>query len=92
MVANGTDIVAHVVRPEAADLPPEMAHKVLTWQFTDQDRERVADLLDRNRANALSQSEMNELDTYTVLGDLLNILHAQALLSLKHSATTPRTA
>jgi hypothetical protein len=91
MVANVPAIVSRIVRPEAADMPAVMAEKVLTWQFTDADRNRVAELLEKNSAGNLSRDEMRELDTYTVLGDLLNILHAQADLSLKQSGSSRTT-
>ena len=93
MVANvNNEIVSRVVHPEAGDLPAVTAHKFLEWQFSDKDRERVAELLEKKREAALSQAEANELDTYTVLGDILNILHAQARLSLQQTVNIPRTA
>ena len=91
MVANVNDIVSRVVHPEAGDLPAVAAHKFLSWQFSDKDRERVAELLEKKRTVTLSLTEANELDTYVVLGDVLNILHAQARLSLQQ-ANTPRMA
>jgi len=92
MVAHVNDIVSRVVHPEAGDLPAVTAHKFLSWQFSDKDRERVAELLEKKREATLSQAEANELHTYTVFGDLLNILHAQARLSLQQTTSTPRTA
>ena len=93
MVAHVNEIVSRVVHPEAGDLPAVAAHKFLSWQFSDKDRKRVAELLEKKQLNetTLSQAEANELDTYVVLGDVLNILHAQARLSLQR-AVTPRTA
>ena len=91
MVANiDHEIVSRVVRPKAKVLSAEAANQFLEWQFSDKDRERVAELLEKKREAALSQTEANELNTYTILGDMLNIMHAQARLSLQQAASTPR--
>ncbi|HVS73492.1 MAG TPA: hypothetical protein VHQ47_19870 [Phycisphaerae bacterium] len=80
MVVRNTDILSRILQP--AELPQEMARRVLQWQFTQDDRLRLEELLDRNNANTLAPEEQHELQTYMVLGDMLNILHFQARLSL----------
>lgn len=82
MVANNQRVFSRVLGGRSKKLAPAIADEVLTWQFSNADRERVADLLDRNNANALSRKEMEELDTLVVLGTLLDILHAKARLAL----------
>ncbi|HVX84104.1 MAG TPA: hypothetical protein VH253_04750 [Phycisphaerae bacterium] len=80
MVVRNTDILSRILQP--TELPQEMARRVLQWQFTQDDRLRLEELLDRNNANRLAPEEQHELQTYMVLGDMLNILHFQARLSL----------
>ncbi len=84
MVSNVANIMTRVVKPEGADLPREMAQKVLTWQFVEQDLQRVSELLEKNNVGTITTEEHSELETLVVLGDLLNILHAKARLSLQH--------
>jgi hypothetical protein len=68
------------------EISPEMARHFLSWQFTDEDRGRVQDLLDKNSANELSTEERRELDLYVAADDLLSVLHAKSAVVL-HRAT-----
>ena len=92
MVAHVNEIVSRVVRPKAKTFSAEAVSEFLSWQFSDEDRERVAELLEKKRESALSQAESHELDMYTMLGDILNVLHAQARLSHQQTASPSRTA
>ena len=83
MVANNQRVFTRILGGRSKKLSPAFADEVLEWQFSDSDRERVAELLDKNNANSLSRKEMEELDTLIVLGNLLDILHAKARLALK---------
>jgi len=63
---------------ESGFLTPAVAKRVLKLGFSPEDEARMRYLSDRNRAGAISQTELAELDGFVKVGDLLAILHAQA--------------
>jgi hypothetical protein len=82
VVANSQGIVTRLLG-SSKGLTPDVARKMLDWKFNDRDQARVAALLVKNRENTISREELSELNTFVVLGDLLDVLHAQAELSLQ---------
>ncbi len=87
MVANNSPIVKRILGRKSRRLTPEFAKEALRWRFSEKDRERASALLEKNNANELTRAETNELYTLVALGDLLDILHAQARLTLKTKTT-----
>jgi hypothetical protein len=83
MVANSQGLVGRVLGFPKNALSPQLARKVLSWNFSDRDRARVASLLQKNSDSTISREELSELNSMVVLGDLLDVLHAQAQLALK---------
>jgi len=77
MVQNALDIISRMVGAQG-HFSPEVAKTLLSWQFTQDERHHVTDLLDRSHLNVLSSEEQRELDRYLALGDLLDALHAKA--------------
>jgi hypothetical protein len=69
---------------DAADrLTPALARHVLTLGFADSDKARMRDLAERNSGGGLSAGELEELDNYVRVGDLLAILQSKARVRLK---------
>jgi hypothetical protein len=62
---------------------PELAQQVLKLGFSDQDQSRMHDLAARNQRETISAAELEELDNYITVGDLLAILQSKARKYLK---------
>jgi hypothetical protein len=71
-----------VFRPGEGDLPPEVAARLLAFDFTAADRVRYAELSERAQLGTLSAAERVELDDLLTTDDVLTILHAKARSSL----------
>lgn len=61
-----------------ADLTPELARHVLGLTFGPADLARMHDLAARNRDGRASAAEVDELDRYVRVGDLLAVLRSKA--------------
>jgi hypothetical protein len=64
-------------------MTPGIARQILKLGFDDVDRNRIRDLLERNREEGLSPQEAKQLDSYVKAGDLLAILQSRARKLLK---------
>ena len=64
-------------------MTPAIARQILKLGFDDIDRDRIRDLLERNREEGLSPNEQNELTSYVKAGNLLAILQSKARKLLK---------
>lgn len=64
------------------DMPPEA---VAAFRFSDEIEERINELLDKNRADQLSQAEAVELERLTQLEEQLQLVKAVALAKLHQS-------
>jgi hypothetical protein len=69
-------------------LTPTLARHVLKLGFTDEDRARMRELLERNRDGTLTPNEAAELDGYDLVGDMLSILQSKARMVLRKPAAT----
>jgi hypothetical protein len=63
----------------------ELAQQVLKFGFPEQDQTRMHELAAKNQRESLSASELEELDNYITVGDLLAILQSKARKYLKQS-------
>ena len=77
------DILAHVISPDQPGLPPESARAILELKFDQLALERMNDLVEKNRAGALSETERIEMEKYLRVGQFLNLLQAKARVSLR---------
>jgi len=77
------DILERIIQPDNEDLNLEMAQWLLSWRFTEPDRQRMTDLSDKASLGTLSSDERRELDGYLLMGHLLAIAHSKARRSLK---------
>jgi hypothetical protein len=77
------DILARIVRPEAADLSASAARALLKLHFDADDRDRMRALLAKNQDDALSELERQQMRGYEVIDHLLDQIHAKARRSLR---------
>jgi hypothetical protein len=77
------EIIKRVMRPDAGDLPPEVARYLLGLHIEQSDRERMEELGVKANRGTLTSDETEELDSYLDVCVSLDILHAKARLSLK---------
>lgn len=62
------------------------ASAVLGWSFNDEAKTRIDELMSRNGRGELTDSELEELEAYNNVGQVIGILQAKARLSLKRSS------
>jgi hypothetical protein len=79
------DILTKVVAPRKADLSPEAARSFLGLRFDAVTTKRIRGLLQKNNRGTISAAERLTLDKYLRVGQLLDLLHAKAKLSLQHT-------
>jgi hypothetical protein len=77
-----SDILNQIVAPNEPTLPAESARSILTLGFNPQAIARMNELAEKNRHNALNDSERVLLENYQRVGNFLNLLQAKARLSL----------
>src|SRR5687768_16701172 len=73
---------------ELWDRPPNrltvpLARHILKIRFSEEETARVVDLVRRNKAGGLTPQEVEEMDNYLKVGDLLAILQSKARQFLK---------
>jgi hypothetical protein len=82
------DILERVIASKAADLSPEAARSLLTLSFDRPTTARIRQLLRQNSRGTITADDRIMLEKYLRVGQLLDLLHVQAKLSLKESATS----
>ena len=81
------DILNEMVSADGGDLPPEGARALLALQFTPKAISRMDELAAKNRADAISPTEREEMEKYMRVGNFLSVIKAKARLSLtRHDA------
>lgn len=91
--ANGTSqaaIFARLWEMRDGQLPRSLARQILKLQFSEQDKARMHELATRNQQERLSPAELQELDNYIVVGDLLALLQSKARRSLRQRPASTR--
>ena len=76
------DILDEMVSPDGGDLPPEGARALLALRFTPKAISRMDELAAKNRDDAISPLEREEMEKYMRVGNFLSIVKAKARLSL----------
>jgi hypothetical protein len=71
---------------EPSKLTGPVARYILKLQFTDEEKARMVDLVRRNREGSLTAAEIDEMDGYLKVGDLLALLQSKARQFLKRRA------
>jgi hypothetical protein len=75
-------ILTRVIVPSTGNLPATAAEVFLGLSFPQSDIERMNDLADKNRHGEASQAELEELEHYSRVGNLINLLQSKARRSL----------
>ena len=73
-------IFARLWETDNGQMSPEVARIISNLGFSDADKARMHELAAKNQESTLSSEELEELDGYVKVGDLLAILQAKARL------------
>jgi hypothetical protein len=76
-------IFARVWEGRGRGMTVPVARHILRLGFGDADAARMRELIERNRAGALTAAEQEELDDFVRVGDLLALLQSKARRTLK---------
>lgn len=76
-------IFSRVWTSEGKPLSSTLARHVLKLRFSNDDQARMHDLAAKNQTGELSPDDIDELDNFVRVGDLLAILQSKARQSLK---------
>jgi hypothetical protein len=84
---SGTAILSRVLQAHASSFTPEAARSILQLKFDQIDIDRMNILAEKNRGGMLTEAEQLELQSYLLVGNLLDLLHSKARLALKPTAS-----
>src|SRR5882724_861354 len=76
-------ILARIIQSEERELTPEVARYLLSMKLPSSDEDRVQELSAKARSGSLTDSEMQELDSYLHIGILLGVMQSKARRLLK---------
>jgi hypothetical protein len=76
-------IFARLWEAEEGHVPAELALEILKLRFSPQDEDRMHELAEKNRHGTITPAELETLDNYIKIGDLLALLQSKARQSLK---------
>ena len=80
------DILSEVIAPDQPGLPPESARSILELAFSEQARQRMDELAEKNRQGTVIEGERVEMEKYLRVGNFINLMQAKARRSLRESA------
>ena len=79
------DILTKIVHPKKGNLSAEAARSFLDLRFDAATTKAIRQLLEKNNRGTISAAERLALEKYLRVGQLLDLLHAKAKLSLQRS-------
>jgi hypothetical protein len=82
------EILEQVIKADRGNLSREAANSFLALNFDRRTMNRIRGLIARNNRGSLTAEERITLDRYLRVGQLLDLLHAKARLSLNGSAAS----
>jgi hypothetical protein len=82
--SNESEILSRVIVPENGNLPEPVATALLGLAFPKVDVLRMNQLAEKNRRGVITESERDEMERYSRVGNLINLLQSKARRSLKH--------
>jgi hypothetical protein len=82
------EILERIIATKEATLSPEAARSLLELQFPSQDTNHIRKLLRKNNGGTITAPERIALERYLRVGQLLDLLHAKARLSLAKRSRT----
>ena len=77
------DILEELVDPSAANLSADSAHGLLQLKFSTSTKQKIRTLLRQNNRGTITSEDRLLLEKYLRVGQMLDLLHAKARLSLK---------
>ena len=80
------DILESIVAPDASGLTADAARCLLELRFDRDTTQRIRRLLQKNNRGSISAEERLTLEKYLRVGQLLDLLHAKARLSLQRQS------
>jgi len=83
---SDAEILAEVIGPDRPDMPSDVAHSFLRFQFSEVHKERMRELADRNNRGVLSNQEREQMESFLRVGHFLALIQAKARLSLSREA------
>jgi hypothetical protein len=87
---SGATIFSRIFESSREGISPELARYILELGFSTEDRSRMRELAAKNRRGDISHQELEELDNYTTVGDILAIWHSKARRALKQCQSSSR--
>lgn len=78
-------ILERMLDPRSSTLDPSLARYLLSLNFKPEDHRRMNELTSKSQDGALSNDEIQELDSYLNLGHFLALLQSKARISLQNS-------
>ena len=78
------DLLSRVIDPSRGGLSREVAETFLSLQFQETDIHRMNELAEKNRRGEVTVAEQEELEQYSRIGNLLNMLQSKARRSLSN--------
>ena len=78
-----SDLLWRVIEPDDGSFSEEFARFLVARRFPAKDQRRLKELGEKQRRGTLTGEEEAEMDCYIKVADLLELLKAKALTSLK---------
>ncbi len=76
------DVFSEMITPDGGDFPPEAARALLDLTLSAKAITRMNELAEKNRLDAISATEKEEMEKYRRAGNFLSVIKAKARLSL----------
>lgn len=80
--SNDIRILESVIAPREPTLSEPVAKLLASLSFSAEQNEEIRRLLDKNNAGSITSREVDVLESYTRVGNFLNLLKAKARNSL----------
>ena len=84
-VTTEADILQELVAPARADLPVDSARGLLRLKFSPAATRTIRRLLRENNRGSISAPDRLLLERYIRVGQMLDLMHAKARLSLRNN-------
>jgi len=82
-------IWARLIEMPQGAIAPDAARYFLSMKFSEADRARMQDLMDKSNEGTLSAEEAAELDGYVNVANVLTVMHSRARVALRSAGVEP---
>ncbi|WP_395746155.1 hypothetical protein [Prosthecobacter sp.] len=79
-------ILSRVIQPGTGGWDKAAATAILSFSFSEEDRDRMTLLLEKAKADTLNEAERTELKNFQKAGRTLELMKARARISLQQAA------